>query len=143
LNFTNYLFCYGDSIWDSAVKAFTNDHRLGSLTDIVVIFRDGDTVNRRAITYSNALGRPWGLNPRCGNAECNSLPGNLRFQMAKKDRGDGNHSSLVCFCVQCGWRTKRIMRPNWVVPTKREFYFWHEYPLSSARATYITTQMQN
>ena len=142
INFVRDVTCFDDDLWESLVKAFTHDHRVASVTDVVLIYREKGNIHSRSLVYSNPLSRPWGLNPRCANPQCFSLPGNIAFRVSKSRRGDGNHQFTSCECVACGWRSDFLERPAWVHTTPQRFYFWHDFPLSWEQKNCFTFRMK-
>jgi hypothetical protein len=122
---------------------FCSDVQMGTVTPVNLIYRDSDMVKSKQIVYSNFKTRVWGLSTRCGNKECESLPGSLVYKCRSGSRGDGNHDWVGCLCTnsKCQWKSPYIKRPDWLQPMANKLFFMHDYPLTAAQRDIFSKAM--
>lgn len=140
VQFLAEVFIHRESI-PKAVAVFANNPRLGALTPINIIHRVEASIKSQQIIYSNFKTRLWGLATRCGNAQCDSLPGNIVYRSCHGQRGDGNHDYVTCSCLACCWSSSWIQRPDWLQPMRQRHFFLHDYPLTPAQRDTFTRAM--
>lgn len=141
IQFIIRVLLHREPVMASLLHAFTADIRIGSLTPINIICNvDGEIISKQ-LTYSALKTRAWGLEPRCGNQQCISLPGNIHFFLRRSDRGEGNHDFVRCKCVSCHWASGWIQRPAWLMPISEPYFFLHDFPLTQEQRDTFTSAM--
>jgi hypothetical protein len=142
LMFLSKVYVSRDPALTAFKTTFCHDARLGTLTPVNLIYRDVDGATRsKQIVYSNVKTRIWGLSTRCGNRNCDSLPGNIVYRTRAPGRGDHNHDYVACTCRECKWKSPYVQRPEWLETLGQSFFFMHDYPLNHHQRDTFTSAM--
>lgn len=121
-----------------AVEEVISSWTLLCHTPVVLVCwtRDNMLVSRRYLA-STPSGSVWGLNPRCGDRNCQAGPGDI-----KTIRGRQKDKYLKFHCNRCGWESPgHVSRPSWLIPfSTLPNLLQHHFPLSLEEEDYIRLQ---
>lgn len=129
--FLRSVFVENLKVWEACTLAFTSSSRTLQHSPVVLIFRQGDTVESKTMVYSEPKTAVWGIKPVCKNPTCESQIGDV-FTKTHKTHKTGNalsHIKASWVCKRCQKKTQPFDRPSWIeeVPDRRH-YFVYDYP---------------
>ena len=142
VTFLSKIFITSEDILTSFQTSFAGNTRVGVLTGINILYRHEGYIKSCILVYSNFNMRIWGLDPRCPNPDCSRNPCNVKFIDRRGARGDGNHDFVKCKCLECGFKTGWIGRPDWLLVLPQRFWFMHDFPLLNEHRDVIVAQMK-
>lgn len=136
IRFLEKIYIRNEPLWESfsSDQTFLKSECL-SHTPVVLIYGSQENITSRQLVYSLPKSRPWGLLPRCGRPDCQALPGS--YKISAITEASKNHPRFKFRCLQCGWNSSWVPRPDWVHELQESFFFWTEYPLSVEQQHYF------
>jgi hypothetical protein len=142
VTFLSKIFITTEDILLSYQSAFGGNTRVGVLTGINILYRHEGYIKSHLLVYSNFNMRIWGLDPRCPNQDCSRNPCNVKFIDRKPSRGDDNHDFVMCKCLECGFKSGWIGRPDWLWKMPQRFWFMHDFPLLNEHRDVFAAKMK-
>jgi hypothetical protein len=128
--------------WSAVLRGIAGNLDLLSHTPVVLVWRDKEgEVQSRCIALSNAPIHVWGLDClQCPRPNCGRFNGNFRAQVHRTSRT--THEKARFCCVECGYRTKWLVKPEWVHELPMYPHrFWYAYPIDQVNHAALVEQL--